>query len=131
MLKDVITLPMIRLFRPKHKDASLHHHVIAISSIMVNAYKCLFFLTFCDVFLEKLSLDSPLRFVHAELWRALASPSIALFIVTTLEHPHAARLVLLTLPLLEQTIIIIIIIGIHKAPFPFIKCSKALHIVIV
>ena len=28
-------------------------------------------------------------------------------------------------------IIIIIIIGIYIAPFPFIKCSKALHIVIV
>ena len=28
-------------------------------------------------------------------------------------------------------IIIIIIIGISIAPFPFIKCSKALHIVIV
>ena len=27
--------------------------------------------------------------------------------------------------------IIIIIIGIYIAPFPFIKCSKALHIVIV
>ena len=134
MLRDVITLPMLRLFRPKHKDASLHHRVIAklaISSIRVNAYKCCFFLTFCDVFLEKLSLDSPLRFVHAELWRALAFSSIALFIVATLEHPHAARLVLLTLPLLEQTIIIIIIIGIYIAPFPFIKCSKALHIVIV
>ena len=28
-------------------------------------------------------------------------------------------------------IMIIIIIGIYIAPFPFIKCSKALHIVIV
>ena len=28
-------------------------------------------------------------------------------------------------------LIIIIIIGIYIAPFPFIKCSKALHIVIV
>ena len=28
-------------------------------------------------------------------------------------------------------IIIIIIIGIYILPFPFIKCSKALHIVIV
>ena len=28
-------------------------------------------------------------------------------------------------------IILIIIIGIYIAPFPFIKCSKALHIVIV
>ena len=28
-------------------------------------------------------------------------------------------------------VIIIIIIGIYIAPFPFIKCSKALHIVIV
>ena len=28
-------------------------------------------------------------------------------------------------------IIIIMIIGIYIAPFPFIKCSKALHIVIV
>ena len=28
-------------------------------------------------------------------------------------------------------IIIIIIIGIYIAPFPFIECSKALHIVIV
>ena len=27
--------------------------------------------------------------------------------------------------------LIIIIIGIYIAPFPFIKCSKALHIVIV
>ena len=27
--------------------------------------------------------------------------------------------------------IIMIIIGIYIAPFPFIKCSKALHIVIV
>ena len=30
-----------------------------------------------------------------------------------------------------HTYIIIIIIGIYIAPFPFIKCSKALHIVIV
>ena len=30
-----------------------------------------------------------------------------------------------------RLIIIIIIIGIYIAPFPFIKCSKALHIVIV
>ena len=30
-----------------------------------------------------------------------------------------------------QPIIIIIIIGTYIAPFPFIKCSKALHIVIV
>ena len=33
--------------------------------------------------------------------------------------------------LLYLIIIIIIIIGIYIAPFPFIKCSKALHIVIV
>ena len=32
---------------------------------------------------------------------------------------------------LTLMIIIIIIIGIYIAPFPFIKCSKALHIVIV
>ena len=32
---------------------------------------------------------------------------------------------------LTTTIIIIIIIGIYIAPFPFIKCSKVLHIVIV
>ena len=31
----------------------------------------------------------------------------------------------------RNRIIIIIIIGIYIAPFPFIKCSKALHIVIV
>ena len=30
-----------------------------------------------------------------------------------------------------RQIIIIIIIGIYIAPFPFITCSKALHIVIV
>ena len=31
----------------------------------------------------------------------------------------------------KSVLIIIIIIGIYIAPFPFIKCSKALHIVIV
>ena len=31
----------------------------------------------------------------------------------------------------EVKVIIIIIIGIYVAPFPLIKCSKALHIVIV
>ena len=34
-------------------------------------------------------------------------------------------------PGFQSFLIIIIIIGIYIAPFPFIKCSKALHIVIV
>ena len=29
-----------------------------------------------------------------------------------------------------QILLMIIIIGMHIAPFPFIKCSKALHIVL-